>query len=259
MQRIVAVAIAALAAGCVPSRVATGVVYATTAPSPIGDAAPPRPLADARVEWRCPGEAPRVVGSDERGRFDTGPLAGEVRAGCTLVVSKPGYATFRAGAAQLCPDPSACSAVHAYVLLHGAEPWTEPLSRATKEPAKATDIETMLEVVVERDGTRSLGGAPMHGDAALAAAAREALRKDPGARVLLKADASVSYSQLVLTIDALKRAGVAHIALGSPRAGSSATAASGSCAPAPALEPPSAPTRAPAPAPASSKPSFDTL
>jgi biopolymer transport protein ExbD len=75
-------------------------------------------------------------------------------------------------------------------------------------------IQTVLSVLLPTDGRILVNGAPVAGDAALVAAARTALARDPELRAVISADGAVPHRQVMTVLDALKRAGLVRIAFG---------------------------------------------
>jgi biopolymer transport protein ExbD len=79
--------------------------------------------------------------------------------------------------------------------------------------SEATAAELVLQVELRPDGL-FVDGAPLADDRAFFRCAREARRRSPKARAVVRAERTVSHGRVVRVLDLLRQAGIARVALG---------------------------------------------
>ncbi|MBK8589733.1 MAG: biopolymer transporter ExbD [Sandaracinaceae bacterium] len=82
----------------------------------------------------------------------------------------------------------------------------------------AEELQTVLSVVVPREGEMSVDGEPITLDA-LVVHARTVLAEHPDARAVISADQAVSHGRVIAILDALSEGGLTHVAFGALRPG----------------------------------------
>lgn len=82
--------------------------------------------------------------------------------------------------------------------------------------AGAEELETVLSVVVPREGEMSVDGEPITVEA-LVVRARAVLAEHPDARAVISADQAVSHGRVIAILDALSEGGLTHVAFGALR------------------------------------------
>lgn len=80
--------------------------------------------------------------------------------------------------------------------------------------SQGEDVQVVFSVLLPEDGRILLNGTPVADDATLERRATEALGEDPELRAVIQADGAVPHRQVMDVLDALKGAGVEHIAFG---------------------------------------------
>jgi biopolymer transport protein TolR len=80
----------------------------------------------------------------------------------------------------------------------------------------AEELQTVLSVVVPREGEMSVDGEPITLDA-LVVHARTVLAEHPDARAVISADQAVSHGRVIAILDALSEGGLTHVAFGALR------------------------------------------
>jgi biopolymer transport protein TolR len=78
--------------------------------------------------------------------------------------------------------------------------------------ARTEETQTVFAVAVPATGGMSVDGQPVADGAALTARAAAALRGDPRLRAVIQADGAVPHRRVLAVVDALKEAGVVHVA-----------------------------------------------
>jgi biopolymer transport protein ExbD len=209
-----------LLAACPAPRRVLGVVYdgARLGVFATG-AAFVKPLRDATVTWSCPsgGPAPQKLTTDYDGRFASKDFHEDMPASCELVVSKPGYQTFREKFDQLCEDPpmTVCRQTRVAVqLIPEPPPPTATVALSATAIPGTPAVQTVLTVTLAADGAAYVDGAKIADDEAVLPAARGAMAKNPEVRAVIKADKAVAHGRVVHVLDLLKQAGVSKIAFG---------------------------------------------
>lgn len=80
----------------------------------------------------------------------------------------------------------------------------------------AANVDTFVNVVfavdVNADGTYAVGGQPVSGEREITERARDAVKKSPGVRAVIRADKSVTYQRVIGVMDALKQGGISEMA-----------------------------------------------
>ncbi len=84
------------------------------------------------------------------------------------------------------------------------------------QAAAAEELQTVLSVVVPRQGEMLVDGEPTTVEA-LAAHARATLAEHPDARAIISADQNVPHGQVVSNLDPLSEGGLTHVAFGALR------------------------------------------
>lgn len=82
--------------------------------------------------------------------------------------------------------------------------------------AAAEELQTVLSVVVPREGAMLVDGEPSTVPD-LVARARATLAEHPQARAVISADQSVSHGRVITILDALSEGGLTHVAFGARR------------------------------------------
>ncbi|HEX4404546.1 MAG TPA: biopolymer transporter ExbD [Polyangia bacterium] len=80
--------------------------------------------------------------------------------------------------------------------------------------AKTEEVQVVFSVIVPERGAVTVDGQPVPDDVSLAAQARSAVGRDADLRAVIQADGGVPHRRVVAILDALRGAGVAHIAFG---------------------------------------------
>jgi len=82
--------------------------------------------------------------------------------------------------------------------------------------SQSESVQTILAVSVTADGAISVNGTPCADDD-LTAKARAMLAQDKEVRAVIQADRAVSHGRVMFVLDALKSAGLQHVAFGALR------------------------------------------
>jgi biopolymer transport protein ExbD len=80
--------------------------------------------------------------------------------------------------------------------------------------SQSQEMQVIFAIAVPANGPILVNGAPMAADEALVPLARDASARDPGLRVVINADGSVSHRRVIHVLDLIRRAGVARVAFG---------------------------------------------
>jgi biopolymer transport protein TolR len=80
--------------------------------------------------------------------------------------------------------------------------------------AKTEDVQVVFSVIVPEQGPVTVNGQSVSDDSGLAGQARSAVGRDPDLRAVIEAEGGVPHRRVVAILDALRSAGVAHIAFG---------------------------------------------
>ena len=80
--------------------------------------------------------------------------------------------------------------------------------------ATGAEIQVIFSIVLAADGTAQVDSRPIPNDDALLGLAREAHKKNPDLRAVIKADSAVTHGRVIHVLDLLKQAQVAKIAFG---------------------------------------------
>jgi len=80
----------------------------------------------------------------------------------------------------------------------------------------AEELQTVLSVVVPRDGAMLVDGEPITVDG-LVVRARAVLTEHPDARAVISADQAASHGRVIAILDALSEGGLTHVAFGALR------------------------------------------
>jgi biopolymer transport protein ExbD len=80
--------------------------------------------------------------------------------------------------------------------------------------ASGTDVQTVFSVVLGADGQTQVDGKPLPNDDAILGLARDAQKKTPDLRAVIKADSAVTHGRVIHVLDLLKQAQVSKIAFG---------------------------------------------
>lgn len=89
--------------------------------------------------------------------------------------------------------------------------------------AAAEELQTVLSVVVPRQGDMLVDGEPITVEG-LVARARTTVAEHPDARAVISADQSVSHGRVITILDALSEGGLTHVAFGALRPDGTAAA-----------------------------------
>jgi biopolymer transport protein ExbD len=106
-----------------------------------------------------------------------------------------------------------------------------------KAATGANDIQVIFSIVLAADGRVLVDSKPVANDDAILPLGREAHRKNPDIRAVIKADAAVPHGRVIHVLDLLKQGGVARIAFGVTPVPPSGGGAAPTPAPAPAPNP----------------------
>ena len=80
--------------------------------------------------------------------------------------------------------------------------------------SQSEEVQVVYSVIVPASGPTLVNGQPVADDAALTATARAALAEHPELRAVINADGAVPHRRVIATLDAIKSAGVTHVAFG---------------------------------------------
>jgi biopolymer transport protein ExbD len=80
--------------------------------------------------------------------------------------------------------------------------------------AKTEEVQVIFSVMVPERGPVTVNGQAVPDDSGLAGQARGAVARDPELRAVIQAEGGVPHRRVVAILDALRGAGVAHIAFG---------------------------------------------
>lgn len=80
--------------------------------------------------------------------------------------------------------------------------------------AKTEDVQVVFSVIVPEQGPVTINGQAVPDDSGLTGQARSAVGRDPDLRAVIQAEGGVPHRRVVAILDALRSAGVAHIAFG---------------------------------------------
>jgi biopolymer transport protein TolR len=98
--------------------------------------------------------------------------------------------------------------VTAKIIVTSAVPLDLPKAATTEE------VQVIFSVIVPEQGPVMVNGQSVSDDSGLAGQARSAVGRDPGLRAVIQAEGGVPHRRIVAILDALRSAGVAHIAFG---------------------------------------------
>ena len=79
---------------------------------------------------------------------------------------------------------------------------------------QSEELQVVFSVIVPVSGPTLVNGEPAATDDAVRSLAREAFSKDPATRAVINADGAVPHRRVIELLDALKSAGIAHVAFG---------------------------------------------
>src|SRR2546423_14083061 len=82
------------------------------------------------------------------------------------------------------------------------------------QAARTEEVQVVFSVIVPERGAILVNGQSIAEDAGLTGQARTAVARDPDLRAVIQADGSVPHRRVVAILDALRMAGIAHIAFG---------------------------------------------
>jgi biopolymer transport protein ExbD len=80
--------------------------------------------------------------------------------------------------------------------------------------ASGTEVQVVFSVVLAANGETLVDGKKVGSDDEIFPMAREALKKHPELRAVIKADAAVSHGRVIHVLDMLKQGGISKIAFG---------------------------------------------
>ena len=80
--------------------------------------------------------------------------------------------------------------------------------------AKTEEVQVVFSVIVPEQGPVTVNGQSVSDDSSLADQARSAVGRDADLRAVIQAEGGVPHRRVVAILDALRGAGVAHIAFG---------------------------------------------
>jgi biopolymer transport protein ExbD len=80
--------------------------------------------------------------------------------------------------------------------------------------ATGSEIQVIFSIVLAADGSAQVDSRPIPNDDAILALARDAKKKNPDLRAVIKADSAVQHGRVIHVLDILKQAQVAKIAFG---------------------------------------------
>jgi biopolymer transport protein TolR len=80
--------------------------------------------------------------------------------------------------------------------------------------AKTEEVQVVFSVIVPEQGPVTVNGQSVPDDSGLADQARSAVGRDADLRAVIQAEGGVPHRRVVAILDALRGAGVAHIAFG---------------------------------------------
>jgi biopolymer transport protein TolR len=80
--------------------------------------------------------------------------------------------------------------------------------------AQTEEVQVVFSVIVPEQGPVTVNGQSVPDDSALADQARSAVGRDADLRAVIQAEGGVPHRRVVAILDALRGAGVAHIAFG---------------------------------------------
>jgi biopolymer transport protein TolR len=80
--------------------------------------------------------------------------------------------------------------------------------------SQSEEVQVVFSVIVPASGPTLVNGQPVTDDAMLIATARAALAEHPELRAVINADGAVQHRRVIATLDAIKSAGVTHVAFG---------------------------------------------
>ena len=98
--------------------------------------------------------------------------------------------------------------VTAKIIVTPAVPLDLPKAATTEE------VQVVFSVIVPEQGPVTVNGQSVSDDSGLAGQARSAVGRDPDLRAVIQAEGGVPHRRVVAILDALRSAGVAHIAFG---------------------------------------------
>jgi biopolymer transport protein TolR len=82
------------------------------------------------------------------------------------------------------------------------------------QATKTEEVQLIFSVLVPQSGPTLVNGERIASDAELAARAHTAVTGDPELRAVVQADGAVPHRRVIAVLDALRTAGVSHIAFG---------------------------------------------
>jgi biopolymer transport protein TolR len=80
--------------------------------------------------------------------------------------------------------------------------------------SQSEELQVIFSITVPTQGPTLVNGLPATSDELLLRLAREALASDPELRAVINADGAVPHRRVIHTLDLIKRAGIARIAIG---------------------------------------------
>jgi biopolymer transport protein TolR len=91
---------------------------------------------------------------------------------------------------------------------------TPAVPRDLPRAAKTEEVQVVFSVIVPEQGPVTVNGQSVSDDSGLAGQARHAVGRDPDLRAVIQAEGGVPHRRVVAILDALRGAGVTHIAFG---------------------------------------------
>ena len=82
------------------------------------------------------------------------------------------------------------------------------------QAAKTEEVQVIFSVIVPEQGPVTVNGQSVADDSGVAGQARSAIGRDPDLRAVIQAEGGVPHRRVVAVLDALRSAGVTHIAFG---------------------------------------------
>ena len=80
--------------------------------------------------------------------------------------------------------------------------------------AKTEEVQVIFSVIVPEQGPITVNGRSVPDNSSLADQAKSAVGRDPDLRAVIQAEGSVPHRRVVAVLDALRGAGIVHIAFG---------------------------------------------
>lgn len=89
-----------------------------------------------------------------------------------------------------------------------------PLDLPKASPQSSQEVQIVFSVVLAANGDTQVDGKKVGSDEAVLPLARDAQKKHPDLRAVIKADSQVSHGRVIHILDLLKQGGVSKIAFG---------------------------------------------